>query len=616
MTATKVPFVGSIQKAEQSASFCAMDSVPVPESRPGQKRRRASEAEGPFDVSNTVETTSASPPSAESTSIAVSVARAPRSTPSATATAVALSKSIDYSQPYRPGALLFNSGLLSQAKAIAAELQADFDGATATVHVHTVLGALQLVKERAAAAEELAQRARDAGDDAAFKTATLEAQNCASSLKTMQQKLADALAEQDAAFRRNLREEILRVTLQIDVAEEVDRTAVLANDVHFVQPPRYRCPVCGNTDETKFVSEYRSGDVVCTFSTEKATCGTIVAEHTVYDGDWTRNFEGEESTSQVGPRPNSLMSNSHNLRTGMSLAAGVSKSELRLRQKCQDLIELDQSSHASVLNERLTREGYKDKQKVMVFNLLDQCGARLQIPEKQVIRAKSFFAAFRDAREKVTGLYKVVAACLITSIEEAIWEAEASQLLHEKMGRTGASVEGGQTAHPPRLPLWMGHGQHAQPVASTSGTGFAASSSAPTAAPFSVPSSVPPGAVTGVDLATARQRAVAASRQRAANEKNLQILDVTADDSSGSDSDHDATSDPFTRRTELTRLSLARTGRAGTSVQVAQDSGPSSAAATSGVVSAAEFQAWAGAAEEAAGVNPEILERDEYKAPS
>ena len=55
-----------------------------------------------------------------------------------------------------------------------------------------------------------------------------------------------------------------------DPTDVLERSAALAGDVHFVQPPRMRCPVCRNTDETKFVSEYRSGDIVCT------TCGTVV----------------------------------------------------------------------------------------------------------------------------------------------------------------------------------------------------------------------------------------------------------------------------------------------------------------------------------------------------
>jgi transcription initiation factor TFIIIB Brf1 subunit/transcription initiation factor TFIIB len=62
------------------------------------------------------------------------------------------------------------------------------------------------------------------------------------------------------------------------------------------------CDNCKNADEALFVEEYKSGDVIC------LRCGTVALEHAVYDGDWTRNFEGEESSSQIGPRPDPLLS--------------------------------------------------------------------------------------------------------------------------------------------------------------------------------------------------------------------------------------------------------------------------------------------------------------------
>ena len=68
------------------------------------------------------------------------------------------------------------------------------------------------------------------------------------------------------------------------------------------EPPPLRCENCKNTDETLFVEEYKSGDVIC------AACGAVAVEHAQYAGDWARSFEGEESTSQIGPRPDPLLS--------------------------------------------------------------------------------------------------------------------------------------------------------------------------------------------------------------------------------------------------------------------------------------------------------------------
>jgi hypothetical protein len=49
----------------------------------------------------------------------------------------------------------------------------------------------------------------------------------------------------------------------------------------------------------------------------------------MHDGDWVRSFEGEETTSQVGPAPDPLLSNRANLRTSFGITLGVSKAKMR-----------------------------------------------------------------------------------------------------------------------------------------------------------------------------------------------------------------------------------------------------------------------------------------------
>ena len=186
---------------------------------------------------------------------------------------------------------------------------------------------------------------------------------------------------------------------------------------------------------------------------------------------------------------------------------------------------------------------------------------RLQIPDGQVARAAEIFAAFRDLREKVTSLSEALAGCLVAGMEEAVWEAQQSA--RRTTGTAGA----------PML-VWTGHGE--QPLA----RGAAATAAAPggvssaAAAAASASAAAPPTAQTPAELAEARQRAAAALRRLAAAEKQLGVVEFGGDDSSTDEdgggaggvssggkrepSSSSAADDPYTRRTQLTRLSLAR----------------------------------------------------------
>lgn len=104
-----------------------------------------------------------------------------------------------------------------------------------------------------------------------------------------------------------------------------------------------RCK-CGNDDPTNFVIKEREGDVVCKGMTflmvVMVVCGTVVAANALYEGEWTRNFEGEEDQSQNGAAYNPLMSGAYNLKTGL-----ISSSSKRLKsfQRRQNGIEMSLS---------------------------------------------------------------------------------------------------------------------------------------------------------------------------------------------------------------------------------------------------------------------------------
>lgn len=378
--------------------------------------------------------------------------------------AAASDDSIDLNEAYVPGVLLHLPQVTDAARRIAAAFGVltkweDDDGIAASV------------KKNELAAADLRGRLSSAvsrGEDAQL------VKNTEAALRQVERQLSDARATLLGRFRRNVRDGLLRVTLLKDAALAGDKPASaggagassssggagassgggvmpgLSGDVLYVQAPRTQCNNCGNRDEARFLHEYRSGDVTC------AVCGVVAVERSLYDGDWTRSFEGEESTSQIGPRPDPLMSSAYNLRTSMALTQGVSKASLRALRETQG--KADMLALGNDLNERRTREAFKDNQKQRCFDRLQDVGERLRIATGVVDRSKAFFAAFRDAREHVTKLDEAVAACLVVAVEEAVYhrmQADARQ-----QGSAALSGDGGTT---PLLPL-------ASPTSSNNGS--------------------------------------------------------------------------------------------------------------------------------------------------
>ncbi len=174
------------------------------------------------------------------------------------------------------------------------------------------------------------------------------------------------------------------------------------------------CNNCGNDDERGFLTDPRQGEVICT------RCGAVALEHQMHDGDWTRAFEGEESTSQVGPPPDPLLSNRANLRTGMSIAPGVSKTRMRSLRLITEAVEMGTSGVMGVSDKR-TRVSYMDRQKVKAGIAMEAVCDRLDIPRPVLQRAKGIFAAFRESRQHVTSLSESIASCLISAYEEAVF---------------------------------------------------------------------------------------------------------------------------------------------------------------------------------------------------
>lgn len=335
-----------------------------------------------------------------------------------------------YSMAYKPGILLTIPDLLEKAKKIGQECGADFIEASdrkklKNAEAKIARARAALVDSRNKLQQMLTPQSSSSSSSSSDSASSLfvppssgmiDAANAAirqaeADVQKAQNDLETAKHGAEAHCRKNMAETLLRVTLSKDASDINERYqlagAAQEEVVAYSAAPTMVCenPDCRNDDETLFLEEYRSGDVIC------QKCGAVAMEHQAFDGDWTRNFEGEESTSQIGPRPDPLLSARYNLRTGMSAAPGVSNARLRELRLAQEFVELNQSSFgAGDIVEHRTREGYKDKQKRKAFERLETAAERLRLNDALVTKAKGLFAAFRDNREHVQRFDEAVAA--------------------------------------------------------------------------------------------------------------------------------------------------------------------------------------------------------------
>lgn len=182
-----------------------------------------------------------------------------------------------------------------------------------------------------------------------------------------------------------------------------------------------RCK-CGNDDPTNFVIKEREGDVVCKGMTflmvVMVVCGTVVAANALYEGEWTRNFEGEEDQSQNGAAYNPLMSGAYNLKTGL-----ISSSSKRLKsfQRRQNGIEMSLSKvpfwtfldRQTKRDDKDTRTEYKDKKKQDAAFDMQRIASALNLTDAVVDLGHRYFCFYRDSLEKVNDMPKREVQCLI-----------------------------------------------------------------------------------------------------------------------------------------------------------------------------------------------------------
>ncbi|KAK8795456.1 hypothetical protein WA158_000113 [Blastocystis sp. Blastoise] len=160
-----------------------------------------------------------------------------------------------------------------------------------------------------------------------------------------------------------------------------------------VQKDQYSCRNCKTNKATDFITDTLTGDMICLH------CGAVACENYVYEGDWTRNFEDEESNQQNGVAPDPLFSTSHNLRTLNQCDNG--RLNRNIQQRFADM-EMDATS--TNRDEKRTRIGYKDKEKFRAFGQMKSVAYNLSLHESVYNLACWYFYLLRDSADKLKQL--------------------------------------------------------------------------------------------------------------------------------------------------------------------------------------------------------------------
>jgi hypothetical protein len=235
---------------------------------------------------------------------------------------------------------------------------------------------------------------------------------------------------------------------QNKAAEEEEDLPVAASKPSSEVEKWHRCKTCNNNDQSKFASDTKNGDIICT------ECGTVASENLMHEGSQFRKFEGEVDRNHHGDAPNYLYSNAHNLSTtlgagigqatsfqqsttsssnGMFSMSGGNKKLENILRNAHAYTEMNISQFGK--DERKTRIGYKDRQKKDAFSKMTHVGDALNLHDAVVQRSKELFAGFRDDRELVQQFKGVVAACLCEAFDQL--SRDGRNILKVRAGDSG-----------------------------------------------------------------------------------------------------------------------------------------------------------------------------------
>jgi hypothetical protein len=164
-------------------------------------------------------------------------------------------------EPFRPGNALDLPEVADVARLIAQAFGADLTWTDADAKKK----AASLAERRLELEERVFTARRGVMDDPSDKAAKTALRHAEKELDNHDRTAAHVREGGDAKYRRNMREQVLRVTLQKDVSTINQRAAEAEGDAPLlVQAPVLRCITCGNADETAFLADTKQGDTVCT----------------------------------------------------------------------------------------------------------------------------------------------------------------------------------------------------------------------------------------------------------------------------------------------------------------------------------------------------------------
>jgi len=175
----------------------------------------------------------------------------------------------------------------------------------------------------------------------------------------------------------------------------------------------FKCSSCGNAVPGNFLEV--EGSIICQ-GVDGGGCGLELVNNKPHEGNFYRSFEGEDDRSHHGKGFDPLFSEAWNSRMSSNIEDAKNIGQLKAAiQKVDD----DQSSANRELDDRSTREAYKDKHKNQSFAIMSDTASNLLLHPRVLERAKFVFAKFREDRDKVQRPNLVLAACLVAALRES-----------------------------------------------------------------------------------------------------------------------------------------------------------------------------------------------------
>jgi len=138
-----------------------------------------------------------------------------------------------------------------------------------------------------------------------------------------------------------------------------------------------------------------------------------------HEGNFYRSFEGEADRSHHGKPYNPLFSEAWNSRTTSNIEGIGVKAAAKLKA-AMNKVEDDLSNTHRDIDDRRTRDAYKDKHKNKAFDAMRDVASNLSLHAHVVERAQWLFAKFREDRDKVQKDQLVIASCLVASLRESV----------------------------------------------------------------------------------------------------------------------------------------------------------------------------------------------------